>query len=146
MIGASYHDDGIYVLQTYASAAGISASQLISYYQGKYGDQAITSLGQMSDGVNFDSLKSAFKKIAGSIDDPSQPAKVDLNQALLDVGGQVSFVGAAINGVEQAASEAASFSLSTLKWVSILGVVALLGYAAVEFGWVTHYASKLRKS
>lgn len=141
---------GVYLLQLWADAAGTDRPTLVAYYKGKYGQDAITSLGQAGQSIHVDSYESEVKKLISQGSSPDQPTQADLNQALLDLGSQpVSITSAVIGGVEDAATQAASaagtvasYTLSTLKYVAIIAAVGLVVYVAVQAGVFRRVAAR----
>lgn len=130
--------DGNYVLQTWASVAQVDPSLVITNFKNRYGVDAVSYLGKMAQGVNFEVLKGQFVSIQGSdynLVDLADPKKVDLTQALLNVGGTLpSTTSIVANGVEAAASDIASGALSGLKWVAIALVAGAVIYLGVQTG------------
>lgn len=140
------HDGGIYTLQVYASVAGLSAPDVLSSFTSKYGDDEVTSLGNLSSGAN---IQAAMSEVAKGNMNANPPSRVDLNQALLDNGGGSSggigaIVKAVEGGVSDSVTQAVSFSTSTLKWLAIAALAIGAGYLALELGWFKHAAHKLR--
>lgn len=132
------YDDGIYVLQIYARAHEIDAPTVIQNYKRTYGENEIRALGVMFQGVSGGVLRDKLLDLDGSVN----PKRVDLQDALIQSGGNVSLVKAIKEGVAETASQAASVATSGLKWVLILGGLGLAAYLAVQFGVFKKIAGK----
>lgn len=125
---------GYYVLQTYASAVGLSAVEVQSNYRNRYTEQGIASLGEMSGGVNFEALADQFRQLVHQYEqdgrDPADPIKADLNQALITVGGMPpSKLDSALSAAQDTVAkveEVGGKVVSWGKWVIPLAIIGLI--------------------
>lgn len=83
----SNYSRGIYILQIWASAAGVNPQTVTNNYLAIHGKAGVESLGALSKGLNFGVVK---EKFIDAVDDGASKENPDLsvlNTALLQVGG-----------------------------------------------------------
>lgn len=123
---------GYHVLTVFSSVKGVSRSAVIANYKSRYGGEvAIDNLGRAAQGISMSKLSDEIAKLPKS----ESPSRVDLMGAVMKSGGKsVSIAQAVVEGVKETAKDVGSAAFSTLKWVTVLAVVAVGAYVLVQTG------------
>lgn len=138
----SSYSDGLYVLTTWAAAGDVSGATVRANYLNKYGQAAVESLGKRVPGINFGSLKDAFRDAIDSGASKESPSLADINTPLLTVAGETPSAVDLISGVaSDVGAKVTEIGADVFSFTKILIVVAgILGVA-----YILHETGALRK-